>query len=160
MQSLGMLRGKSDGLFHAVDWLPTLADLSGESQNGKPMDGVSQLQALRKGETARNTTFLGYSAQPPYDTTENAFTAVRHGKWKLVREPSRETFFLFDLETDPEESKDLSASFPRIVASLHEKMEDYELLFSPPVESFDEKCPSLSFTNTSWGQKAWHPWCG
>jgi arylsulfatase A-like enzyme len=160
MQSLAMLHGKSDGLFHAVDWLPTLADLSGVLQIGKPMDGVSQLQALRKGDTARNTTFLGYSAQPPYNTTENSFTAVRQGKWKLVREPNREIFNLFDLETDPEERQDLSASFPWIVTHLQKSMEDFESLFSPSVESFDERCPTLSFTNTSWGQKSWHPWCG
>jgi arylsulfatase A-like enzyme len=33
-------------LFHAVDWLPTLAAVTGAKPQGKPLDGVNQLDAL------------------------------------------------------------------------------------------------------------------
>lgn len=160
MQSLGIPQGKSDHLFHVVDWLPTLADIGGVSPNGKPLDGVSQFDALVESREARNSTFLGYSATPPYHSTKNSFTAVRHGKWKLVRAPSGKRFRLFDLEINPEENKDLSRSYPEIVKSLKEEMSDYESLFSPSSSSGDESCPAVSYTNASWGQKAWQPWCG
>ncbi len=44
--------------------------------------------------------------------------AVRHGRWKLVRDTWHGTSALFDLELDPGEKKDLSASEPTRVAEL------------------------------------------
>ena len=47
---------------HAVDWLPTLAEMVGVEPSGKPLDGVSQLAALQspsKNAQARDGFFLG-----------------------------------------------------------------------------------------------------
>lgn len=160
MQSLGIPKGESDHLFHAVDWLPTLADIGGVSSNGKPLDGVSHFDALRENRKARNETFVGYSGWQGNITVMDLFAAIRYGKWKLIREPAGDKFLLFDLETDPGESEDLSHLFPNRVSSLKDRLEAYESIFSPPVDKYDKTCPSFTFTNTSWGQKAWQPWCG
>lgn len=160
MRLLGLPYGKSDKLFHVVDWLPTLAELVAVHYNEMSLDGVSHFHSLRENRPARNDTFLGYSSHYQDIHKNDVFAAVRYGNWKLVREPERGTHLLFDLESDREESEDVSHLFPETVLNLMEKMKQYELTFIDPTDSYDESCPNLSFTNTSWGQKAWAPWCG
>jgi arylsulfatase B len=66
-------------LFHAVDWLPTLAALTGAKPQGKPLDGVNQLDALL-------TLSLDKSAAAPTQG-RSSFDSVRHD-----RPPRQEVF--------------------------------------------------------------------
>ncbi|MDQ3069271.1 MAG: sulfatase-like hydrolase/transferase [Acidobacteriota bacterium] len=50
--------------------------------------------------------------------------AVRSGRWKLIREPSRA--MLFDLGADPGERQDLSAKHPDIVRRLQSALDAWE----------------------------------
>ena len=51
-------------------------------------------------------------------------TAVRSGRWKLLREPDRA--MLFDLETDPGERQDLSPKHPDVVRRLQRALDAWE----------------------------------
>lgn len=67
---------------HAVDWLPTLADLAGldaQQLTNKPLDGTSQWRALKGGSPVRDEVFYGFSG------SERKGLAVKVGTWKLVR---------------------------------------------------------------------------
>jgi arylsulfatase A-like enzyme len=51
--------------------------------------------------------------------------AVRHGRWKLVRDTWHGTAALFDLEVDPGEKSDLSAAQPERVQELQAAWEQW-----------------------------------
>ena len=84
-------------IFHAVDWLPTLAALTGAKPEGKPLDGVNHLDSLL--ETAASADAGAErdtrSARPP--PREEVFVgyaaygkrwygpALRWQNWKLIQ---------------------------------------------------------------------------
>jgi arylsulfatase A-like enzyme len=90
-------------IFHAVDWLPTLAQMSNNTQPaGKPLDGVSHLDSLRhKGIDAKIGTITTSSsplAPPPREEVFVGYSfhqgsgwygpAIRWKRWKLIQGPS------------------------------------------------------------------------
>lgn len=70
----------AEGIFHAVDWLPTLGEIAGGVQKDGPIDGVSQLNALRTKQPARKEVFVGYG----YDQKDWYGPAIRVNHWKLI----------------------------------------------------------------------------
>lgn len=91
--------GKYDNLFHAVDWLPTLASGVGVRPAGKPLDGVDHLRALQHGQAInlhgppwnkaetplpREEIFVGYS-WVSYAGGNWYGPAMRHKNWKLIQ---------------------------------------------------------------------------
>ncbi|OYX15810.1 MAG: arylsulfatase, partial [Algoriphagus sp. 32-45-6] len=110
--------GKSDHVSAFWDWLPTFADILGKKVPDA-IDRISFLPAL-----------LGKPDQPRHDHLYWEFhelggrQAVRQGNWKLVKyqvkDPSKTTLELFDLASDPGESKNLSEMNPEKVAELEE----------------------------------------
>ncbi|MEZ5388107.1 MAG: sulfatase [Prosthecobacter sp.] len=122
----------SDGIFSTMDLLPTFAKIAG-----------AQLPADRVLDGREGTRFLtGETETSPRDDyfyyTGCLLTGVRVGQWKLVlprpanppgtgwwgrmieavKEPS-----LFDLNTDPGETKNLAAEHPEVVARLMQRIE-------------------------------------
>jgi arylsulfatase A-like enzyme len=70
----------------------------------------------------------GANAAPPHEWLfwrADYAQAVRHGSWKLVRDTWHGTSALFDLASDPSESKDLSAAEPNRVAELSAAWEQW-----------------------------------
>lgn len=161
LEKLGIRAGtQNDALFHALDWVPTLAAMVGAPLEGKPVDGVNQLDTLRGGAEAREELFLGFS----YDSKSqggvaDAYTAVREGRWKLVRHPDRKTYELFDLVNDPWENKDMSSGQQDQVDYLKKRMLAYENTFIEPMEA-EEACSRVTeYDVTDWDQLAAVPWC-
>jgi arylsulfatase A-like enzyme len=70
----------AEGIFHAVDWLPTLGEIAGGVQKDGPIDGVSQLNALRTKQPARKEVFVGYG----FDQRDWYGPAIRVNHWKLI----------------------------------------------------------------------------
>lgn len=113
---------KSDRLTGFEDWLPTLLELTGQSRKTpRNCDGVSFAPTLL-GKRQRERPFLyrehgGYGGQQ----------FVRIGEWKLIRERvnlgpmdkrAMGEFELYNLKTAPNETVDLAAKRPDIVARL------------------------------------------
>jgi len=117
-----------------IDWLPTLAELTGSKLPEKKIDGASLVPLLTGTTTnAPHENFFFY-----YRTNE--LHAVRHQNWKLyVPHTYRslngrvgtndgfpipyemntiETPALFDLENDPSETLDVAADHPEMVEKI------------------------------------------
>ena len=106
-----------------VDLRATFAALAGAEQPNT--DGVDLMPALVVGEAIAERAF--YWPFPGYGAQE----AVREGRWKVVRRDLAtrakageikplDGWQLFDLATDPNETHDLAAQHPEIVARLAE----------------------------------------
>ncbi len=115
----------SDAPVTSVDFFPTLLELAGKSvAHDAVIDGVSLVSLLRGGPApARPAIFWHY---PHYHTAGDGGPAgaVRAGEWKLVeyyehtiaktgRAPE-----LYNLRTNPAETRNLAASDPARVANL------------------------------------------
>jgi arylsulfatase A-like enzyme len=119
--------GEAEGVMHVVDMLPTLAALTGaDLGRSKNLDGIDVWQALAAGQASPRQGMV-YNVDP-------GLGAVRDGKWKLVWNamlpPKVE---LFDLEADPSETSDLSASHPEKVAELQERVVELARAMAPPL---------------------------
>ncbi len=102
----------------AYDWLPTLVDATGMQFTPiKPLDGHNMWPAMLRGEqVAPATRVMGHSGS----------RAVFHKQWKLVRTVDRgeseQKDFLFNLSGDPNETHDLAAQHPELIAQLAKLM--------------------------------------
>lgn len=118
--------GVSDALISQVDLAATLAALAGQPADPVAMrDSQNHLPAL-----------LGDSPQGRQEIVEHAGRlALRQGQWKFITPgPTRDLLgpwqnvtipapgWLFDVESDPAEQKNLSASHPEKVAEMRERI--------------------------------------
>jgi arylsulfatase A-like enzyme len=132
----------SDQVWAHWDILPTLADIAG-ARVPPGLDGKSMFPALR-GEAEPQEPFL-YWEFPGRRFQQ----AVRMGTWKAVREGSHGRLQLYDLQTDPDEQRDVATSHAEVVARISRYLEtartDSPLWPLPPVwKSWPRKAPLLA----------------
>jgi arylsulfatase A-like enzyme len=103
----------SEHLGYFPDVLPTIAEVTG-AKAPADVDGLSLVPTLL-GEKAAGR------AQPQHDFLYWEIagqTAIRQGTWRAVRPKPTAKWELYDLATDPSESKDLAAAHPALVANF------------------------------------------
>lgn len=100
------------------DFLPTAAELAGaEIPAGRHPDGFSLVSFLKGGPAPKRDHFY-------WELHEAAsLQAVRFGDWKAVRNGPESPIELYDLKTDPGESRDLAAEKPDLAAKAGEIMQ-------------------------------------
>jgi arylsulfatase A-like enzyme len=100
----------SEHLGYFPDLLPTIAELTG-AKAPSDIDGISIAPTL-----------LGkQAAQKQHDFLYWEFmggTAVRQGNWRAVKPPRGTEWELYNLASDPSESKNVAAQNPAVVAKL------------------------------------------
>lgn len=111
----------------AMDVLPTLAEAAGlKPRYRNPLDGKTMWSAIRTGKTApREDIFFSIESERGFHY------AVHRDKggeqWKLVRETGRQgespRTYLFRIDQDATESKDLASQYPALVDELVTKLE-------------------------------------
>jgi len=105
----------SDHVSAFWDILPTMAELGG-APVPPGVDGLSFVPTLR-GQVQRQHEFLYWEA-----TDLGGKQAVRFGRWKGVRgnvgKNEAAPFELYDLDSDPAESRDVAAAHPEIVRRI------------------------------------------
>ena len=101
------------------DWFPTLAKIASAPLETKQiLDGIDLTGAMKSGNAPKREQpmvweFNGYGG----------IIAIRDGNWKALRRNLRKgkqplDWELYNLATDPSESKDVASEHPEIVANL------------------------------------------
>jgi arylsulfatase A-like enzyme len=112
---------------HAVDWMPTLCSLAGASPSGDlKWDGADVWPALSQPGKGLPMRTL-YTAAPGFRAQ-----AVRHGDWKLVvthsnakkNKATAGQVELFNLASDPAESKNLASEMPDKLAEMQRRLSE------------------------------------
>ena len=125
--------GTSTAPFSSVDFFPTLLEMAGVPMPKIKIDGVSQVPALQGGPAPRS--FL-YGYWPNYPSERLAIKEgapgawIQHDGYKLVRyfhdgANGEDRLQLFNLETDPGETIDLTSQQPERVATLRALLEQH-----------------------------------
>ncbi len=93
------------------DIYPTVLDLLGLAPAGRPrpIDGISLIPLLRKGEEVRRRP-MGFQSRNQLALVDDRF--------KLYSKDKGRSWELYDLQADPSETKDLAAEKPGIVRSM------------------------------------------
>ena len=101
-----------------IDVLPTLLDLCGiQAENAAALDGLS-LAPLMRGEIDGLPDRAIVIQLQPDNPQKWHHTALIKGRWRLINGKE-----LYDVETDPGQTRDLSAESPPVVDALRE---DYD----------------------------------
>ena len=120
-----------------VDYLPTILDLLGlPAIENRPMDGISLVPVL-KGELSARPVPLAFGYQRLYDGTE--LYAFIKGKYKICIPEKGDPMMLFDLESDPGETKDLSRTHPELMQQLQAELEGVKSSWCDSREGKDYK---------------------
>lgn len=100
------------------DFLPTAAELAGAEIPAEcRTDGVSLVSMLKGGAAPKRDRFY-------WELHEGTpIQAVRFGDWKAVKNGPKRAIELYDLASDPGESRDVAAGHPEEVAKAAELME-------------------------------------
>lgn len=122
-------KSESDRVTGFEDWLPTFLQLIGAAKSiPKDIDGISFAPVLLGGkQEARPFLYREFLAY-------NGWQSIRIGDWKGVRHPlnpkgknappKKLAVELYDLKTDPAETKDVAAAHPDIVARMEKIMRE------------------------------------
>lgn len=114
------------GLTAHIDLYPTFCELAGVKlpSEMQDLDGRSLLPLLEdaSGEWPDRELFVHCGRWNPGKREAAIFSkcAVRTEKWRFVNNQ-----FLHDIESDPSESKDVSAAHPEVVARLQKRYQDW-----------------------------------
>jgi len=106
----------------ALDVAATAAALAGVTVKPDELDGVNLVPYLR-----------GEIASPPHEFLAwrwTAQSAIREGKWKLLRGGERE--YLYDLDADLEEKHNLAAQHPDVADRLRVRLKAWCNELTPP----------------------------
>lgn len=100
------------------DFLPTAAELAGAAIPAEcRTDGVSLVSMLKGGAAPKRDRFY-------WELHEGTpIQAVRFGDWKAVKNGPKRAIELYDLASDPGESRDVAAGHPEEVAKAEEMLE-------------------------------------
>jgi arylsulfatase A-like enzyme len=102
----------------AMDWFPTIMELTGAPKTANPLDGRSLLLVIKSIDAPSRHPTLYFQWQSNW--------AVREGDWKLIRKKGRgakakENFSLLNLAEEKPEVKNHAEQKPEIVARLRER---------------------------------------
>ncbi|MEK6232214.1 MAG: DUF4976 domain-containing protein [Luteolibacter sp.] len=104
-----------------TDFYPTILDLAKlDLRPEQHKDGISIVNLLKdpKATLPRESIYWHY---PHYHRTK-PYGAIRHGDWKLIEFFENGNMELFDLKSDPNETKDLSKENPEKAAELFKQL--------------------------------------
>ena len=138
------LRGQRSDLWeggtrvpYVVSWLGTLPSSRRYTKAVSTMDILPTMLAAVGMDTDEMSSHEGVNLRPfltgkmtaaPHDRLYwrhiNGSWAIREGRWKLVRDPKKQRY-LYDIEADISETKDVSAAHPDIVSRLAKAWNDW-----------------------------------
>ncbi|MBS0211206.1 MAG: sulfatase-like hydrolase/transferase [Planctomycetes bacterium] len=135
----GVAHGGNDALVYLLDIFPTVCGLVGASAPAN-IDGRSFADAVQgKASAARKELFFSY---------RHLMRAVRDERWKLIYYASVPTIQLFDLQADPDETRNLAAlpehwgTVSRLLVKLQENQAVYGDDLKLDIENVNKSPPA------------------
>lgn len=108
-----------------MDWTATiLAAAGGKANPDFPFDGIDLMPLCQGKKPEANRTFYWRTFQ------RKKQKAMREGKWKYLQD--EQTEYLFDLKTDPGETKDLKATNAEVFQRMKRKYAEWERTMLKP----------------------------
>jgi arylsulfatase A-like enzyme len=119
-----------------IDFYATVAAAAGRPlpQRCDGKDLVPYLKGDKQGDV--HEYIFWHNADPTDEPRRNLY-AVRWQDWRLIKSP--EGWGLFDLKKDPQETRDLAASRPDVVANMRERYDAFVATLPPLKPSADYK---------------------
>ncbi len=125
---------KMEQIMTVMDVFPTLAAAADiETQNVRKLDGRNMLPAIEDGKRIPLKDYVFFASETPIYGYFN-LTAF-NDEWKLVQEVEQDqlsttvTNYLFNINEDPNEYRNLASEHPEIVAELTDKIRDWRSLY-------------------------------
>jgi len=113
---------ESDAPISSIDVFPTILEAAGVNlPKDQPIDGISILSHLKSGTEAkieRDSLFWHF---PHYRHESGPYSIIRKGNHKLIKFWEG-IYELYDLENDLQESQNLAAEKPELVANLEKEL--------------------------------------
>ncbi|MFP6892979.1 MAG: sulfatase [Opitutales bacterium] len=109
----------------SMDFYPTFLDVAGLKAGEKALDGESLLPLLRQtGKLKRKAIYFHY---PNYawHMGNRLASAVREGKWKMIRNYDDGSLELYDLGKDLSEKRNLAEESPKVAHRLNRKLSQW-----------------------------------
>ncbi len=104
---------------HGYDLLPTICGLLNiPTPTDRVIDGINLSPIFDNQILDRNNPLFWAFQTRPGDAPEGYLYAVRDKKWKLISNKTIEKTLLYNLDTDPYETKELSQQHPEVVQKL------------------------------------------
>jgi len=115
------------GVFDIYPTLTAVADVKDPDKVG-PVDGINILPILdgQMKERPRPMGFWQYDESQSSINTNSGPSAWNDNRYKLVK-TKPETWELYDITTDPSETKDVSAAHPDILSRMKAELNDWQL---------------------------------
>ncbi len=112
-------------VFAAIDLVPSILDLAGVSVTSSTEFDGENLSDVLVGKSSRSRSEPIFFRRPPDRKEFHSYKdlpdlAVREGKWKLLCDYDGKRPQLYDLQSDPSESKNVSGDYPVVVKHLTE----------------------------------------
>jgi arylsulfatase A-like enzyme len=128
--------GTLEGMMGTIDFYATVAAAA-----GKPLpdrcDGKDLLPYLTGDKQGDVHQYIFWHNADPTDAPRRNLYAVRWKDWRLIKGP--DGWRLFDLRKDPQETKDLAASQPEVVANMRDHYDAFVATLPPLKPSADYK---------------------
>jgi arylsulfatase A-like enzyme len=115
------------GVVTGTDFYPTILDMVGAPQMpGHTKDGISFAAALKGDNTTLDARDAVYWHYPHYaDQGSEPGSAIRSGKWKLIKFYDGNRVELYDLEKDPSEKHNVAADNAAVKDNLLKKLQTW-----------------------------------
>ena len=109
----------SNSLLTVMDLMPTIMDLAGIEEVTTNAAGSAVLPI-------RGKSFAMLLEDQNYDVHQGEYIAwddgdesvLRHGDWKIIRQPFADHWELYRISENPNETEDLAAQYPQVLAEL------------------------------------------
>lgn len=115
--SLGHKPRRVEPVVRLIDLMPTILELMGFERDRLDMQGIS-LVPLMRGEGETSPELLSFSHARSVSADMNTRYSVRLGSWRLILDTSSDEEWLYDVESDPDELRNLAATSPRRTEEL------------------------------------------
>jgi arylsulfatase A-like enzyme len=126
----GVVPRRADDLVSSSDLYPTLLQLGGATiPAGTTMDSLAS--AFSGGELDRERSVFQENS---WSIPRRHVKAVLRGRYHLIRDYTRDTVELYDLESDPEEKHNLAGHRPEVEAGLRRLVEAFARTTTTPEE--------------------------